>query len=155
VNEGEALALRDLAGESRGVLERAAMEQDARAVALRVTHLHVGRVLRHDDGRRDAESPGVVGDALGVIARRHGDHPGAPLRGAEAGELVVGAALLEGGRELQVLELQPHRRAGDLGERERGPAGRALHLPGDAAGCFLDLRDGDGSGGHGANTACY
>ena len=48
--------------------QRVAVQHHARAVTARVLHLHVGREGRHDDGRGDAETPGVIGHALGVVA---------------------------------------------------------------------------------------
>ena len=75
------------------------------------------RAGRHDDRRRDAEPVGVVGEALRVVSggRRHD----AAWRGRvrEGEQEVERAPLLERGRELQVLELQPDAGAGDLRQR--------------------------------------
>ena len=64
------------------------------------------RVGGHDDGRRDPEPVGVVGEALRVVAGRRGHDPFGPVRLRQRQEEVEGAPFLERRRELQVLELQ-------------------------------------------------
>src|SRR3546814_9886594 len=49
---------------------------------------------------------GVVGDALGMVAGGHGDDAAPRLVGSQVAEAHVGAAVLEGARALQVLQLQ-------------------------------------------------
>ena len=65
----------------------------------------------------DAKTPRAVGDALRMVPRRHGDHAPPALLVRQRGKPVDGAALLEGRRELQVLELQPDRAAQHPRER--------------------------------------
>jgi hypothetical protein len=58
----------------------------------------------------------MVGHPLGVVAGRHRDDaPDAVLR--QVDQFVAGAALLEGGSELQVLELEENLRPHDFGKR--------------------------------------
>jgi hypothetical protein len=64
------------------------------------------RRLRHHDERRDAQLPGGVGDALGVVARARGDDATPGFRSAQLRHLVVGAAELEAEHRLQILALQ-------------------------------------------------
>ena len=82
-------------------------------------HLHRRRRLRHDDDRRNAEPLGVIGDRLRVIAGRCRDHAARALFVGQLQQFVERAALLVGGGELQILELQPDFRADDL---RQGPA---------------------------------
>ena len=60
---------------------------------------------------------GVIGDALRVVAGRHGDDAALALVRRQGRQPVERAALLEGGGELQVLELEPDLAAEDLGQR--------------------------------------
>ena len=66
----------------------------------------------------------VVGDALRVVAGRHGDHAALALLRRELQQLVQRAALLERGGELQVLELEPDLGPGDARQRLAAQAGR-------------------------------
>ncbi len=50
----------------------------------------------------------MVGDALRVIAGRHGDDAATALLGRQRRQAIEGAALLVGGGKLQVLELEPN-----------------------------------------------
>ena len=120
------------------------MQHDAGAEHLGALDLHERRVGRHHDGGVDAEPGGVPGHGLGVVPGRHGDDPAAPLVLGERQELVEGAALLEGGGELEVLELHDDAGAEDLRERVRPSARGALHGAGDALGGGADVVDGDG-----------
>src|SRR2546427_1917093 len=52
-----------------------------------------------------------------MVAGAHGDHAACALLGRELGQLVEGAAFLERGGELQVLELEIDLRSRDLGQR--------------------------------------
>src|SRR3954468_18956634 len=49
----------------------------------------------------------MIGDALGMIAGRHGDDAAAALIRRQRGEAVQRATFLERGGELQVLEFEP------------------------------------------------
>ncbi len=62
--------------------------------------------LGHHDGRLDAQLPCCQGQALGVVARRGGDHAARQFLGAQLGQLVVGPANLEGEHRLQVFALE-------------------------------------------------
>ena len=117
MDEGEALLAAVLRGEGGGLLDRLALQDHLGAVPAGVDDLHRRRVDRHDDGGRDAEPVGVVGDALGVVAGRHGDHAVLALRRGQRGQAIERAALLERGRELQVLELEPDLAAEDVRQR--------------------------------------
>src|SRR5689334_23054170 len=110
-----------------------------------VLDLHHGGADRHDDGRRNTEPAGVVGDALSVIAGRHGDHAAPLFVLVQGREAVECAALLEACGELQVLELEPDVAAEDLTERAARRARRDRDRAGNGAtGCF-DVREADGT----------
>ena len=70
----------------------------------------------------------MVGHALGMVARAHGNHAALTLLGVKLRQFVAGPPLLERGGELQVLELEKHLRAGDLGERFGGHQGGAQQV---------------------------
>ncbi|MCY1555067.1 hypothetical protein D9M68_916970 [compost metagenome] len=81
----------------------------------------------------------MVGHALRVVARAHGDHAARPFVGAQLRELVAGTALLERGGVLQVLEFQEHLAAGELRDGARFDEGGVQHLPGQAGGGGLNV----------------
>jgi len=89
----------------------------------------------------------VVGEALAVVAGRRRDHAPGALLGGQLQQLVQRAALLVGGGELQVLELDPDLGAGDLRQGPRMVAGRAFDLPLDPFGGGFDLGEREGHGG--------
>ena len=122
------LADRALAGDHQRVVERvdereAGLGDEPVAVGLRLRvavagqhdlgahrphrlDLDLGRRLRHDDDRPQAEVAGRVRDALRVVAGARRDHPAGPLGVAHVGDAVVGPAQLEAEDGLQVLPLE-------------------------------------------------
>jgi hypothetical protein len=64
-----------------------------------------------------------------MVARAHGDDAATLFLVAQLCQLVAGAAFLERGGELQVLELQKHLRTGDLRNRARFHARRVEEVP--------------------------
>jgi len=138
VHEDQVVARGEGARVLAGLEQVLALEHHGRAVDLGVADLGVRRAFRHHDQRGDAEARGVVGDRLGVVARAHRDHPAAALGRVERKELVQRAALLEGGGELLVLELEEHLGAGELRQRAAVHAGGVLDRPGDARGRGAD-----------------
>ena len=106
---------------------------------------------RHDDGHRNAEPLAVIGDRLGMVAGRGGDHSARALLVGQLEQFVERAALLVGGGELEVLELQPDLGADDLGQRPADQHRRADDRAVDAlrrrrgcrrssAGCIIGAR---------------
>jgi hypothetical protein len=85
----------------------------------------------------------MVRDALRVVPAEQAITPPCARR-RERHELVDGAALLEGGGELVVLELEVDLGPGDLGERARVQAGGLDHLARDHLRGGLDVLEGDG-----------
>ena len=104
VDEDESLFLDHGLGGDLAVGQRFARQDDLRAMRPRALDLGRRRRLRHHDGRRDAEPLGVIGDRLGMIAGRHGDDAARPFRRGQTRHLVIGAAVLEGTGDLQILE---------------------------------------------------
>ena len=74
-------AMRLGAGFSQGV----AKQDHARAMIARVLDLGIGREGGHDDGGGNGQPAGVIGHALGVVARRDGDHAAPPFIGRQPG----------------------------------------------------------------------
>jgi hypothetical protein len=137
MHEDEVVALRELARMRAGLVKGFALQHHARAVHLGVLDLGVGRSLRHHDDRRDAEARRMVSDRLRVVARAHGDDAALSFRVGQPQQLVQRAALLEGRRELQVLELEVELAAGQAregaGAQERRPLDGALDARGGGA----------------------
>ena len=101
-----------------GLLERLAVDDDARAGALDREAALQRHALRHDDCRRDAQRARGDGDRVALAA--HGVRNNARARVAlVVGEEVVCAAQLEGEGGQQVLALQVHVRAQPRGEAAR------------------------------------
>jgi threonine dehydratase len=146
---------RSLRGQSRGlglrVIEGVARQHDLRPEPAGALDLHGRREARHHDHRRNAEPLRVIGHALRVVARRHGDDAALTLRGRQRRQLVERPALLERRRELQILELQVHVGARDLGQRAGVQARRVLHVSRQARLRGADRVDRDWGGAQGDN----
>ena len=67
-----------------GVVEPLAMQHDMGAMAFGLGDFDHRRRHRHDDRHRDAEAPAMIGDRLGMVAGRRGDHAARPLRLSQA-----------------------------------------------------------------------
>ena len=94
----------------------------------------------------------MIGDALGMVAGRHRDHPGAAFVLAEALQFVQRAALLERAGRLQRLELQEDFAAGHLAQ-SCGPHRRgAHHRAGDRPFGAADIGDRHRQIGHGEGS---
>ena len=131
-----------------GLVVARAGEDHPRPVAAGVGHLHDGGGLRHHDGGRDPQPPGVVGHRLGVVPGRGGDEPAGPLRLTQGEELVQGAALLVGARHLEVVELEERLGPREPGEGLGAGAGRQVEGVADAFPRRQDVFQRD----HGAET---
>ena len=127
-----------------GIADRFPVQDDGRAMRARCRHLHKGRRHRHDDGRRDRQPRGVVGDRLGVVAGRHGDDAAGTFGLAERRELVERAAVLERIGDLEVFVFDIDLGAGQRGEFGRRQRGRAQHRALDHAAGRFDIGNGDG-----------
>lgn len=147
VDEGQALRLAQPQGVGVGVVIGVAVDDDVGAVVAGVLDLHERRAARHDDGGRHAQARGVIGQPLRMVAGRGGDDAAPALVLGQQQQLVQRAALLIGGGELQVLELEPHLRPGDLRQRARIAAGRALDMAGQPLGGGPDGVEGQGHAG--------
>ena len=130
---------RDRLGARLRFRHRLAVENDGGAERLGRLDFHERRRHRHDDGRRDGETAGVIGDRLGVIAGRHRDDAAAALVGGERGKLDAGAALLERVRDLQILVFDEDLGAGQRRQRRRRQQRRAQHVAADRAAGRLDI----------------
>ena len=119
VDEGKIFLGRQFFRIDGGIIELIAVEHHFGAEFLGLLDLHEGRGRGHDDGGRHAELLRMISDALGVVAGGGRDHPLGALFRRQAEELVQGAALLEGGGKLQVLELDPNLSPGHLRQRQR------------------------------------
>ena len=154
MDEGQGLLRAERLGEGIGVVIAVAFEDHLGPEVAGVLDLHHGRASRHDDGGGHAQPRPVIGEALGVIAGTGGDDPVAALGVIQLQELVQGPALLEGGGELQVLELHPHLGTGDLGQGPGVAHGGAFDLALQAACGGDDVVEAEvglaglGAGGH-------
>src|SRR3546814_5410135 len=87
------------------------------ANAFGLHHLDRGGSARHHDGHRNAKPRAVIAQPLRMVAGRCCDHTACALFFIEVQQRIERAALLVGGGELQVLELQPDFSAGNLRKR--------------------------------------
>ena len=124
-------------------VEVRAVEDDAGAVAPGAGDLHQRRGLRHHDGGVNAEPLRVIGDRLRVVPGARANDAAAALFAGERHELIAGAALLEGARHLQVLELEPELAARRARERLAVGAGRDEDAVGDALAGGFDVLKGE------------
>ena len=72
MDEGQPVAIGDGARRDIGLLQIVAFQDHGGAEIARVLDLGEGRGHRHHDGGGNAQPPGMIGDALGMIARAHG-----------------------------------------------------------------------------------
>jgi len=115
-------------------------------VLARALDLGQRREAWHDDRGRNAQALSVVGDTLGVVAGRHGDHAAGTLLRREAGQLHQCAAGLERSGVLEVLQLEPDPGPGQARQGRRGDARGHGDRAGDAAAGLLDGGEGDSHG---------
>ena len=154
MHEGQPLARRHVAGIDGGSVDALPMDQYPGAEACGSLDLGEGCALGHHDGRGNAKALSMMGHALGVIARRHGDNAGRLCLGIEARQLVVGATVLERARVLQVLKLQDHLfGAGRLRQARRADGRGAHDMARNHRSCASDIVNGDGIG-LGAHGVC-
>ena len=119
MDESEAMLGGQGVGVVAGFAQGLALEYHLGAVVHGMAHLDVRRRRRHDDGRGDPQPVGMVSDALGVVARRHGDDARPLFRLIETEQGVERTPFLERGGELMVLELDEDLGAGKPGEGQR------------------------------------
>ncbi len=130
----------------RGLVVAGALHDDIGAKALGFLHLHERRADRHDDGRRNAQPLGVIGQALGVVAGRRGKDAAGAFAGIEQQELVQRSAFLERRGELLVFRLDPQIGAGHRRQALRKGARRSHDVAVQSAGGGLDIGVGDAHG---------
>ena len=141
VDKGEPVFMGERLGRFARGDEAVALQHDIGAQAFCALDLDERGAFGHDDSCRDTEAPGVIGHPLGMIAGRHRDDAGLPLRRAEGQQFVQRAALLERAGAVQGFELQMDLAAGELGQPRRGDGRRALHRAGDRRGGAADIGD--------------
>ena len=129
VDEREALGRREPVRLLRRLVEGLAEQHHPGAVAARCSRPSRGACRRHDDGRRDAEAPRMIGDRLGVVARRHRDDAPLGVRRRRGFRACSAPALLEGAGRLHVLVLDEDRGTGQLGEARGRHERRAQDAP--------------------------
>ena len=88
----------------------------------------------------------LVGERLGVIAGRGGDHAFLFCSAEKLREGVARAAFLEAAGALEIVELAINLHPGELAQRDRLRAGRFVNRALDAAGGFFDVVKGGQKG---------
>ena len=144
MDDGQTFARRDFQRMVVALGEIGAMQDDPGAEMFGLPHLVERRLRRHHYGRRNAQTPCVVGDALGMVARRGGNDAGLARGIVKRGEFHIGAAVLERRRVLQVLEFQPDPAPGNLRQGARVQRRRAYDLAVQEPGCLADVLRGNG-----------
>ena len=146
MNQNQAVGLAILPGELAGFLQGCAGNDDLGTEPPRILDLHHRRPDRHHDNSGNAEPFGVIGHALRMVARGHRDDTPPPLIRRQRFEAVEGAALLEGGGELQILEFEPDLAAENLAQRSALVAFRCRNRPTDGHRRRLHVRQRDRKG---------
>ena len=106
MDEGQLLGFFQLQRVGVGIVVGIAEQHDLAAAPLDRLDLDPRRRGRHDDDRPAADLGRRQRDALGMIAGRGADHAALELVRRQPGDLVVGAAQLEGEHRLHVLALE-------------------------------------------------
>ncbi|MNE50127.1 hypothetical protein D3C80_1446870 [compost metagenome] len=107
-HEGSALLLGQLQGMGQCVGEALTVLHHVATPRTHTFDLQRRRGGWHDDGGFQAQVRSCQGDALGVVARRRGDHPAFTLGRCQTRQPRVGTADLERERGLQVFTLEQH-----------------------------------------------
>ena len=165
---GQLEADRALAGDDTGVVE--GMDEDEPALGLELHCAGIGLVVvlsvqddlgavpprprdlaqrrpgRHGDDRGDAEAGRVKGHGEAVVARARRHDAAASLGGTELEQGIGGAALLEGARHLEVLELDEDARPGHGRQRLRMRARRDVDAAVESGARRPDVVEGHDSG---------
>ena len=130
----ESTAFFDLAAEGffAGFIVARAVEDDLSAVGAGSGYFDEGRGEGHDDLGTDAESGGVEGYSLGVVAGAGGDNSLFTLGFGQGKELVEGSTFLERAGALQVFKLEVERKRNQLREMVGELAGRHVDRIADA-----------------------
>src|SRR5206468_7634642 len=97
------------------------------------------RVLRHDDGGRNAEKFSLVGEGLRVIAGGSRDHPTFLLFWRQLRERVTCTALLKTSGALRVVEFAENFHPRALAQRDGSSARRLKNRAGDSFACGFDV----------------
>ena len=120
VDKGHARLRLQLHGLIMGIIVGARHQADLCTEVLGVFHFHDGGTIRHTDNALDAPAGGCQRHALGVVARRAGNHAFFALFLGELADFIVGTAHLEAACSLQVfgfeVELAVFRQLGCLDE---------------------------------------
>ena len=125
------------------ILREPVVLDDAGTICARSIPLHSRRVERHHDRCVDTHDLCRQRHALSVISRRKGHHSPAALVVGELQETVQRTSDLERAAALQVFGLRMDPSADGNVERVTGEQRRAVHMPADALGGGLDVREGD------------
>jgi hypothetical protein len=120
---------------------RRVTKNDLRAVTSHSPLLHLGRVARHDDVRRDPAQRGGAGECRTVIARRMGCDARTRLLLGEREDRIAGPARLEGAHVLEVLAFEVQLRSRLVIEEAAGHHGRAVNVRLDAFVCGANVFD--------------
>ena len=139
MHKGQILRFSQRVGVLACRFQRVAMQHHFGTKAARALHFYTGGEARHHDHGAYAHALRVVGHALGMVARAHGDHAARLFFGGQQLQAVAGTALLERGGELQVLKLQKHLCPHDVRQGLGLHAGRAQHMVTQALGGGLDI----------------
>ena len=115
-----ALLVAQLLGVRGGFVEHIAVQDDVGAVGFGGVNLERRGDGWHADGGFCATLAGGVGDTLRMVAGGCGDDAASQLVLGQGGDLVVGAANLEGTGDLQVLRLEENLVSGHVGQHRRG-----------------------------------
>ena len=144
MNKGQALGFGDHAGGVIGFPEILSILDHAGAEIAGMLDLHERRAFRHHDGGGNSQPARMIGHALRMVARAHGDDAFGSFRRRQRKKPVKRATLLERGGELQIFEFEKDLAACDLGQSTRMTDRRAQHLPFDRLGRGADIVESDG-----------
>ncbi|VVP47573.1 hypothetical protein PS732_05312 [Pseudomonas fluorescens] len=119
----------------QGFRERITVQHHFAATRTHAFDLDFRGGLGHDDGGFHTQHFRRQGQTLRMVARRRGDHATGALLVGQLGQLVVGAANLEGEHGLQVFALEPNVITQPLGELasilQRGFYGNVINARGE------------------------
>jgi hypothetical protein len=131
-NQRQAVLGRQVAADLLAVFLVAVINHHLRAIALGGSDLGRRRIMRHDDGGRNAQQLGRQRNRLRMIPRRKRHHASLALLRRELGQRVIAAAEFERAHALHVLALEEHLGAQLFIDGARGLDRRRMRHAGDA-----------------------
>jgi hypothetical protein len=130
-------------GDFLAIFTVALVDNHVSPIAPRCRQLGRRGVVGHHDGGVNPQLARRQRHRLRMVAGREGDHPGTPLRLAQLGDGVIGAAEFEGADALEILAFEKQLGADNMVRLTRGHHRGTNGMPGNNFGGGGNICGGD------------